>query len=105
MSPSGPPDQENHAPRRAIDTKIVLHYFSEMKNITISLPDELAHRAKVFAAEHNTSVSRFVGEMLSERLRQETRYQRAMKQWRLREVGPLSDGETAYPSRDSLHER
>jgi plasmid stability protein len=83
----------------------VIHYFSDVKNITISLPDELAHRAKVFAAEHNTSVSRFVGDMLAERLREDTRYRRAMKQWALREVGPLSDGETPYPSRDSLHER
>jgi plasmid stability protein len=83
----------------------VKHYNRGVKNITISLPDDLAHRAKVFAAEHNTSVSRFVGELLAERLQQATRYQRAFQQWKAREVGPLSDGVTGYPSRDELHER
>jgi hypothetical protein len=35
-----------------------------MKNVTITLDEEAARWARIQAAEHNTSVSRLVGEML-----------------------------------------
>ena len=76
-----------------------------MKNVTISLPDEVAHAAKVFAAEHNTSVSKYVGNLLCERLEAEGGYQAAMKRWRSREPKVLNESRLPYPSRDSLHER
>lgn len=76
-----------------------------MKNVTISLPDEVAHAAKVFAAEHNTSVSKYVGNLLCERLEAQGGYQVAMKQWRARKPMVLNEGKVTYPSRESLHER
>lgn len=76
-----------------------------MKNVTITLPDELAHRAKIFAAEHNTSVSRYLGELLAERLEQERGYKNAMKEWCSVEPIVLNEEGSPYPSRDSLHER
>ncbi|MCB1102455.1 MAG: CopG family transcriptional regulator [Verrucomicrobia bacterium] len=76
-----------------------------MKNVTISLPDELAHRAKVFAAEQNTSVSKYVGELLAERLEAERGYGKALKAWRARKPVVLQDASGSYPKRDSLHER
>lgn len=36
------------------------------RNITLSLPEELVRRAKVFAAQRDTSVSALVGELLSQ---------------------------------------
>ena len=35
-----------------------------MKNITVSVPDEVYHRARVLAAERDTSVSALVSEFL-----------------------------------------
>jgi len=75
-----------------------------MKNLTISLPEELAHRAKVFAAEQNTSVSRYVGALLSEKLEAEAGYRAAMQRWCSR--GPIVlSAAGKYPPRDSLYER
>ncbi len=76
-----------------------------MKNVTISLPDELAHRAKVFAAEHNTSVSKYVGRLLSERLEAEQGYVMAMDRWQAKKPMLLNEAGVKYPARDSLYER
>jgi hypothetical protein len=38
-----------------------------MKNVTITLPDELAHHARVEAAQQDKSLSRFIADMLAER--------------------------------------
>jgi plasmid stability protein len=38
-----------------------------MKNVTITLDEEVARWARILAAEHNKSVSRLVGEMLREK--------------------------------------
>ncbi|MSP63611.1 MAG: CopG family transcriptional regulator [Myxococcales bacterium] len=77
-----------------------------MRNITISVDERVAKWARVWAAEHDSSVSRMVGEMLRKRMEEESGYQAAMKDWmssrkpiRFREPGePL-------PTREELHER
>ncbi len=75
-----------------------------MKNITIKLEDEVAHWSKVWAAEHNTSVSRILGDLLKQMKKDKTGYAKAMQQYLDMEAKPLrSSGK--YPSRDSLHER
>ncbi|HMO05581.1 MAG TPA: DUF6364 family protein [Kiritimatiellia bacterium] len=76
-----------------------------MKNVTISLPDELAHKAKVFAAEHNTSVSRYVGELLAARLESEKNYRNAYARWSSRALKPLGNTGIAYPERGALYDR
>jgi len=83
----------------------VQHYYCGMKNVTISLPDALAHRAKVFAAEQNTSVSRYVGSLLTERLEAEQGYRDALAKWKTRKPMVLNESRLPYPSRDSLYER
>lgn len=40
-----------------------------MKNITITLDEETATWARVYAAQRNMSLSRYVGEVLRERMR------------------------------------
>lgn len=49
-----------------------------MKNVTISLNEDVARWARVRAAEEDTSVSRLVGQMLAEKMRQEDAYSRGM---------------------------
>lgn len=64
-----------------LDTKLVQHYSSPMKNVTITLDEEVARWARIRAAEHNTSVSRLVGELLRERMAEEDNYQTAITQY------------------------
>ncbi len=42
-----------------------------MKNVTITLPDDLALRARVAAAKQDKSLSRFVADLLAERCKAE----------------------------------
>ena len=48
-----------------------------MKNITITLDEQAAAWARVQEAERNMSLSRYVGEMLRDRMRHSRDYQRA----------------------------
>jgi hypothetical protein len=52
-----------------------------MKNVTITLDEEVARWARIQAAEHNTSVSRIVGEMPREKMLAGKSYQLAMDQY------------------------
>jgi hypothetical protein len=76
-----------------------------MKNVTITLEEEVARWARIKAAEKNTSVSRLVGEMLREKMQAEEDYRLAREQYlaqgpqRLKKIG------TPYPRREELHER
>jgi plasmid stability protein len=75
-----------------------------VKNMTITVDEDVASWARVWAARHDTSVSRLVGEILRERMLEEERYEVAMRQYldrapvRLKRAG-------GYPDRESLHDR
>jgi hypothetical protein len=77
-----------------------------MKNLTISLDEKLLHLARVRAAEADKSLSRFVADLLEERLRDKSddrakflRVFRSVKPVRLREPGEK------LPTRDELYDR
>lgn len=75
-----------------------------MKNMTITVDEEAARWARVWAAQHETSVSRMVGNMLRERMREEDAYGKAMESFLKR--GPVKlKRQGGYPSREALHER
>ncbi|MBA7703035.1 hypothetical protein ES703_111817 [subsurface metagenome] len=59
---------------------------------------------RIWAAKHNTSVSRLVGEMLEQRMIEENGYEVAMKQYLSQEPKVLKKS-WRYPSRDEIHER
>ena len=75
-----------------------------MKNITIKIEDDIAHWSKVWAAEHNTSVSRILGDLLKQMKKQKTSYSKTMQQFLNVEAQPLKTS-NHYPLRDDLHER
>jgi hypothetical protein len=52
-----------------------------MKNVTITLDERTAAWARVYAARHNMSVSRLVGEMLQGRMREHKDYDEAMRRF------------------------
>jgi len=76
-----------------------------LKNVTITLPEEVALWARRKAAEENTSVSRLVGQMLENQLRMSDEYHKAHQRWR--ELAQPINGVDAGQrlSRDEAHER
>ncbi|HEX8009380.1 MAG TPA: DUF6364 family protein [Casimicrobiaceae bacterium] len=77
----------------------------DMKNVTITLDEKTAAWARVYAAKHNTSVSRLVGEMLQRRMGELHEYDQAMRRFLTRAPVRLNRGGKRYPRRDELHDR
>ena len=76
-----------------------------MRNVTITLEEEVARWARIRAAEHDTSVSRLVGQMLKEKMFEEEGYERAMQEYFARSPQKLKPEAARYPSREDLHDR
>jgi hypothetical protein len=76
----------------------------DMKNVTVSIPEELARWARLWAAEHDSSVSGLLSRLLQEKKESESRYQASMDSFLSRPATRLSDG-SAYARRDSLYDR
>ncbi len=73
-----------------------------MKNVTITLDKETAAWARVHAARLNVSLSRFVGELLRDRMRQSREYDEAMRGSLAEKPLKMKGG---YPKRSDLHDR
>lgn len=76
-----------------------------MKNVTITLDEKTASWARIYAAKHNTSVSRMVGEMLQQRMREGHEYDEAMRRFLAKKPVRLKRTGTRYATRDDLHDR
>lgn len=76
-----------------------------MKNVTITLDEETAAWARVHAARKNLSLSRFVGELLGERMRESREYDRAMRGFLAEKPLKLKKPGERYLSRDEAHDR
>jgi hypothetical protein len=87
-----------------MDTKFVLHYSRAMRNVTITLEGDVARWARIEAARNDTSLSRFVGEILRRRMEDEVGYESAMQQFLSREPTVLQK-EGLYPAREELQDR
>jgi hypothetical protein len=76
-----------------------------MKNVTITLDEEVARWARIRAAERNTSVSRLVGELLKEKMQEQEVYRLAKEQYLAQEPRVLRKAGARYPRREELHDR
>jgi len=75
-----------------------------LKNITITVPPDVALWARKKAAEENTSVSRLVSRMLEEKMRLTDEYWRAYRRWK--KIPSLPGIDAAHRlSREEAHER
>jgi hypothetical protein len=88
-----------------LDTKLVLHDISVMKNVTITLDEEVARWAKIHAAKQEKSLSRLVGEMLKKKMAEEETYQSAMQHYLSQPPLQLKEKGSVYPGRENLHDR
>ena len=75
------------------------------KNVTITLDEETARWARVEAARHDTRVSRFVGELLRERMEGISAYEAARERFTAQGPYLKAVSERVLPSREQLHER
>ena len=79
--------------------------FQHMKNVTITLDEKTAAWARIYAAKHNTSVSRMVGEMLQRRMSELHEYDQAMRRFLAKAPVKLKRTGRRYPTRDEMHDR
>ena len=75
----------------------------QLRNITITLEQNLARWARLEAARRDTSVSRFLAEILKDRMLEKDSYQRAMRRALARKPFLKTDGR--YLSREEAHDR
>jgi len=87
------------------DTNFVLHYYCDVKNVTITLDEEVAHWARIHAAEKDTSVSRMVSELLREKMLSEDSYEISMQHYLSQQPRVLKKKGDHYPEREELHDR
>lgn len=90
--------------KAAIDTIFLLHDNSAMKNVTITVEEEVLQWARVQAAVHNTSISRMLGECLRQQMRHTLDYDAAQRQFLMRKARTLKKTRSAYPKRNDLYD-
>jgi hypothetical protein len=76
-----------------------------MKNITVTLDERTAAWARVYAAERGKSVSRLLGEILQERMREIRDYNDAMRRYLATKPIKFQWLDGKRPTRDELHDR
>ncbi len=85
----------------------MLHYIrvmrARLRNITITLEESLARWVRIEAATQETSISRFLANILKERMKDGDEYDAAMRRALARKPFLKSDGR--YLSREEVHDR
>jgi hypothetical protein len=74
-----------------------------MKNITISLPEDVARWIRIWAAEHDSSVSKMLGNLIKEKMESDNGYEKAMKSFLNGKPRPMK-AKGGYPAREELYE-
>lgn len=76
---------------------------ARLRNITITLEEDLARWARVEAARSDTSVSRYLANILKERMQQNDEYNAAKRRALARKPFLKSNGR--YLTREEAHDR
>jgi len=76
-----------------------------MKNVTITLDEEVARWARIRAAKEDTSLSRLIGELLRKKMMDESDYQVCMQNYLSKSPFVLKKKGDKYPGREDLHAR
>ena len=74
-----------------------------LRNVTVTLEEDVAQWARIEAAKRDTSVSRLLGELLKERMTAHDVYEKASRRALARRPFLHSDGR--YLTRDEAHDR
>ena len=76
-----------------------------MKNVTVTLPEEVATWLRIRAAKDGRSVSRWLAELLEGMRRREDEYDLAMERLLARKPRRLNWVDGRGPTREELHDR
>jgi len=76
---------------------------SQLRNVTVTLEEDVARWARIEAARRDTSVSRLLGDLLKERMTARDDYDRAM--WRALGRKPFLHSTKRYLTREEAHDR
>jgi predicted transcriptional regulator len=76
-----------------------------MKNITISMPDDLARKVRVLAAKADTSMSQYLCQLAAEKTAADDAYAAAMERFLSRSRGGLNLAGQKLPTREEIHDR
>ena len=76
-----------------------------MKNVTISLPDDLARWLRVRAAADGRGVSEWIADLLAGMRRQEDKYEIAMKRYLAMKPCRIEWPDGRRPTREELYDR
>lgn len=76
-----------------------------MKNVTITLDEETAAWARVHAAQKDVSLSRFVGELLRERMHESREYGEAMQRYLSSKLVIRRQPGERYLTREEVNDR
>ena len=76
---------------------------SRLRNVTITLEEDVARWARIEAARRDTSISRFLAEILKNQMHEKDEYENAMREALARE--PLLPSDGAYLTREEAHDR
>jgi hypothetical protein len=74
-----------------------------LRNVTVTLEEEVARWARLEAARQDTSVSRFLGGILRQRMTESDNYEKAMR--RALSGKPLFRSSARRMTREEMHER
>ena len=76
-----------------------------MKNITITVDEQIAAWLRIYAAKQGKSVSRFVGELLEGHMRETQEYSAARRRFLASEPFTFQFVDGRRPTREELHDR
>jgi hypothetical protein len=76
---------------------------TKLRNVTVTLEEEVARWARIEAARKETSVSRLLGAILKERMLHNDGYEKAMRRALARKAFLKTEGR--YLSREETHDR
>lgn len=76
-----------------------------MKNITISMPEDLARKVRVLAANADTSMSQYLCQLAAEKAAADDAYSSAMERYLSRNRGGLRLAGQKLPTREEIHDR
>jgi hypothetical protein len=76
---------------------------NRLRNVTVTLEEDVAQWARIEAARQDTSVSRLLGELLKERMSARDGYEKAMR--RALDRRPFLRSKGRYLTREEAHDR
>jgi hypothetical protein len=76
---------------------------TKLRNVTVTLEENVALWARMEAARQDTSVSRLLAEILKERMRREDSYEKSMRSALARKPFLKTDGR--YLTREEIYDR